>query len=954
MLLLFPALFVFCSSSKFQCQTFKAGKKSRLFKALLLFTTILSCVSFSECYYIYTFAGNGIRGYQGDGGPATSAELWNPAGVAVSSTGEVYIADTSNQRIRVVFTNGIITTFAGNGNTYCTNGNCYGGYSGDGGPATSAELNNPNGVAVSSTGEVYIADYSNNVIRVVNTNGIINTFAGNGYTYCTNGVCNGGYSGDGGPATIAELNNPNGVAVSSTGEVYIADSNNQRIRVVNTNGIINTFAGNGYAYCTNGVCNGGYSGDGGPATSARLNYPTGVAISSTGEVYIADYSNQRIRNVSCSPGYTGYNCQFSICYGISGSLNSVCSGNGECISPNNCQCNTGYTGYNCELSICYGFNQTSGNVCSGNGACIGPNNCECNSGYTGYNCQLVSCYGMNQSASNVCSGNGACIGPNNCECNSGYTGYNCQLVSCYGVNQTSNIVCSGHGTCIEANNCECFAGFMGNECEFMTCYGINSSSNDVCSGHGSCIGPNNCVCNGNYSGTICQYPICYGVSEGTGSTCSGNGHCASPNNCTCIDGYVGKECEYYACFGHSHISPKVCTGHGTCQGPNFCQCYTRYYGSDCSSERKLKYLAFLAFLIPLVVIIIATFIFYYYKLRKQKRKEKMLYQKLMEYEMPEKEEVNTENFAAKDLKINLNQLSFTAKISEGTGGIVYKGLWYQKVVAIKKLKVADADLFAREISTLNRLRHPNVLELYGYSIDSKGYQYIITEYMEKESLDSLIYNKKLRNFEEKIRSLLEIAQGMRFLHEKGIMHRDLKPQNVLVNKDNVCKISDFGLAKVVNGSLTLGMVGTWQYMAPEILNESGKYDEKCDVYSFGIMMHEIFTLSKPYATSEFQSQFTIATKILNGQRPEILPEILPEIIVEDQTPEMALNAKHYFFKSNELSDSLKLSNIDIFNIVRMYFKLCRLCWSSDASERPTFYQIVMNIQEIQNLLRRKN
>jgi len=839
--LLLPAVFIFCSSSKFRYQTVKAGNKSRFFEVLLFYATVLSCTIQCHSQYIYNFAGNGIAGYSGDGGPATSAELYKPYGVAVSSTGQVYIADFGNNRIRVVFTNGTIATFAGNG----------------------------------------IA----------------------------------GYYGDGGPATSAELFAPYVVAVSSTGQVYISDSPINVIRVVNTNGIINTFAGNGYAYCTNGVCNGGYSGDGGPATSARLNYPTGVAISSTGEVYIADYSNQRIRNVSCSPGYTGYNCQFSICYGISGSLNSVCSGNGECISPNNCQCNTGYTGYNCELSICYGFNQTSGNVCSGNGACIGPNNCECNSGYTGYNCQLVSCYG---------------------------------------VNQTSNIVCSGHGTCIEANNCECFAGFMGNECEFMTCYGINSSSNDVCSGHGSCIGPNNRVCNGNYSGTICQHPICYGVSEGTGSTCSGNGHCASPNNCTCIDGYVGKECEYYACFGHSHISPKVCTGHGTCQGPNFCQCYTRYYGSDCSSERKLKYLAFLAFLIPLVVIIIATFIFYYYKLRKQKRKEKMLYQKLMEYEMPEKEEVNTENFAAKDLKINLNQLSFTAKISEGTGGIVYKGLWYQKVVAIKKLKVADADLFAREISTLNRLRHPNVLELYGYSIDSKGYQYIITEYMEKESLDSLIYNKKLRNFEEKIRSLLEIAQGMRFLHEKGIMHRDLKPQNVLVNKDNVCKISDFGLAKVVNGSLTLGMVGTWQYMAPEILNESGKYDEKCDVYSFGIMMHEIFTLSKPYATSEFQSQFTIATKILNGQRPEILPEILPEIIVEDQTPEMALNAKHYFFKSNELSDSLKLSNIDIFNIVRMYFKLCRLCWSSDASERPTFYQIVMNIQEIQNLLRRKN
>jgi hypothetical protein len=521
MLLLFPALFVFCSNSKFQCQTFKAGKKSRLFKALLLFATLLSCVSFSECYYIYTFAGTGSAGYQGDGEPATSAKLYEPYGVAVSSTGEVYIADYWNNVIRVVFTNGTITTFAGNGTQ---------GYYGDRGPATSAELWNPHGVAVSSTGEVYIADSGNNVIRVVYTNGTINTFAGNGTqgyygdrgpatdaeldyprgiavsstnevfigdtnnnvvrivytngiinTFAGNGfgagsLNNGGYSGDGESATTAELNSPIGVSVSSNGDIYIADWGNNRIRIVYTNGTINTFAGNG---------NAGYYGDGGPATSAELYHPIGLAVSTTGEVYIADTWNSVIRVVvnsssaECSnQGYyqnlnycicsNGVMNSCSSCYGINSGYSSICSGHGQCVSPNNCSCDSGYTGYECQLISCYGINQTSPNVCSGHGQCISPNNCSCDSGYTGYNCQLNICYGINQVSSNVCSGRGECVSPNNCSCDSGYTGYECQLSICYGVNETSSDVCSGHGTCTSFNNCNCTNGFTGENCQHVS------------------------------------------------------------------------------------------------------------------------------------------------------------------------------------------------------------------------------------------------------------------------------------------------------------------------------------------------------------------------------------------------------------------------------------------------------------------------------------------------------
>ena len=174
-------------------------------------------------------------------------------------------------------TTGIITTIAGNG---------IAGYSGDGGLATNAELNNPYGVAVDSNGNIYIADTNNNRIRKVNsTTGIITTIAGNGTA---------GYSGDGGLATNAELYYPYGVAVDSNGNIYIADTYNNRIRKVNsTTGIITTIAGNGTA---------GYSGDGGPATNAQLNYPYGVAVDSSGNIYIADTDNNRIRKVNSTTG----------------------------------------------------------------------------------------------------------------------------------------------------------------------------------------------------------------------------------------------------------------------------------------------------------------------------------------------------------------------------------------------------------------------------------------------------------------------------------------------------------------------------------------------------------------------------------------------------------------------------------------------------------------------------
>ena len=225
---------------------------------------------------ITTVAGNAYhQGNLGDGGLATAATLSCPRGIAVDSAGNLYIADTSNNKIRKVDTNGIITTVAGNGGS---------GYSGDGGAAVNAQLFLPLGVTVDSTGNLYIADTYNNRIRKVGTNGIITTVAGTGTS---------GYTGDNGSAVNAELNYPKFITLDQSGDLVIADAGNNRIRKINSSGIITTIVGNGTS---------GYSGDGSAATAATLNNPRGVSYDSSGNLYIADEDNSAIRKVDATTG----------------------------------------------------------------------------------------------------------------------------------------------------------------------------------------------------------------------------------------------------------------------------------------------------------------------------------------------------------------------------------------------------------------------------------------------------------------------------------------------------------------------------------------------------------------------------------------------------------------------------------------------------------------------------
>ena len=216
------------------------------------------------------YAGSGQSGFSGDGGPAANASFRVPAGLAFDSEGNLYIADRENHRVRKVDPKGYISTFAGIGEA---------GFSGDEGPAVKARLNLPSGVVVDKKGNLYISDRSNDRIRVVDKKGVIRTYAGSGVA---------GFQGDAGPALKAQLDKPFGIALDETKNLYIADRNNNRVRKVSPDGIITTVAGDGGFF---------FMGDNGPAYRASVAAPTGVALDSKGNLYIADRNNNRVRVV---------------------------------------------------------------------------------------------------------------------------------------------------------------------------------------------------------------------------------------------------------------------------------------------------------------------------------------------------------------------------------------------------------------------------------------------------------------------------------------------------------------------------------------------------------------------------------------------------------------------------------------------------------------------------------
>jgi sugar lactone lactonase YvrE len=345
------------------------------------FVVVLGCTKTNNISgTISTVAGSGTPGFSGDGGPVGSAEINSPQGIAIDELGNIYFTDVGNFRIRKISSSGIITTIAGNGTS---------GFSGDGGPAIEAELGWPSEIALDKAGNIYFTDYNNNRIRKISSEGIISTIAGSGIAnvsgdggpainagllgpqgitldasgniYFTNGgpsirkistsgiittiagtgefgfsgdggqaiaaqltgplalifdnsgnlyftdeerirkisssgiittiagIGSVGFSGDGGTATLAQLYNPNGIVLDRSGNIYITDLGNNRIRKISSAGIITTFAGNGY---------GGFMGDGGPAISAELYGPGGITMDLSGNIYFTDFNNNRIRKIS--------------------------------------------------------------------------------------------------------------------------------------------------------------------------------------------------------------------------------------------------------------------------------------------------------------------------------------------------------------------------------------------------------------------------------------------------------------------------------------------------------------------------------------------------------------------------------------------------------------------------------------------------------------------------------
>jgi uncharacterized protein (TIGR03437 family) len=254
------------------------------FSGLLLLCGLAS----AQQYNVVTIAGTGgSPGWSGDNGPALSAQFTNPIRVAVDKQGNVYVTDYTNQSVRVVnYNTDVVTTIAGNGSP---------GFSGDGGTALGSQLDDPHDVVIDASGNVYIADTLNARIRKVDTSGNISTYAGVGTM---------GFSGDGAPAVNAQLWYPTGLALDKAGNLYIADPGNGTVREITANGNIKTIAGLGYATF------GGILGDGGPANQAVLEMPYSVQVDSSGVVYIGDIGTSSIRRIATNGVISTYVTNF--------------------------------------------------------------------------------------------------------------------------------------------------------------------------------------------------------------------------------------------------------------------------------------------------------------------------------------------------------------------------------------------------------------------------------------------------------------------------------------------------------------------------------------------------------------------------------------------------------------------------------------------------------------------
>jgi sugar lactone lactonase YvrE len=249
------------AGTTYYLRAYASNSSGNAYGSVVTFTT--STALSSVVTAVTTLAGSGIAGYAD--GTGLSAQFNNPQGIAVDASGKIYLADSYNNRIRTVTAAGVASTFAGNGTL---------GYAE--GSALSAEFYGPNGMAVDASGNVYVADFGNNVIRKITAGGVVSTFAGNGTAGFVNGT-----------STSSEFNNPAGIAVDASGNIYVADYGNNSIRKITSAGVVTTLAG----FKTGGYINA-------TGTAAAFDNPTGVAVDATGNVYVADKGNAAIRKIT--------------------------------------------------------------------------------------------------------------------------------------------------------------------------------------------------------------------------------------------------------------------------------------------------------------------------------------------------------------------------------------------------------------------------------------------------------------------------------------------------------------------------------------------------------------------------------------------------------------------------------------------------------------------------------
>ncbi|KAG2386429.1 hypothetical protein C9374_002875 [Naegleria lovaniensis] len=561
-----------------------------------------ACIKFYNMtsQLIKTYAGQCfISSYQapssaaGLNGPAIMARFNQLSGLAIDDSGDLIIAEQGTYSIKKVSKQtGIIILVAGSGSsTDCA----------DGTAPTACGLNFPRAVAFYD-GELYFSVYQK-IRKISKVDGKVYTVVGGGGSNTDNIL-----------GTASSVTCGTTLQITPNGLLYYVDTSLSKIRVYNINsGIVNTIgrslsyvADMGWAFSINNEVffgtgqqylkkidsvgnlysvagNGMGTSENANAINTALTYIYSIAWSSQRKEYIT-FEAYRIRRMYlvCSTGWQGDFCDVPVCSSILASDPSVCSGNGNCSSPNNCQCFPNYFGANCSVTTCFGVLSTDPTTCNGNGNCSSPHSCVCEQDYYGNSCNITTCFGRFSNESSVCGSKGNCISKDQCTCYDGYIGNQCEIPICNGTLANDTKVCNGHGSCILRDTCACNETYFGNVCEFTLCFGVQSNSSLACNSHGQCSSFNNCTCDHNYFGANCSLTTCFGIRSDNNSVCSNNGECLQNDRCSCYPHFYGDKCDLMKCFGTMSNDSLVCSGHGSCDGFDNCTCYENYFGSNCS------------------------------------------------------------------------------------------------------------------------------------------------------------------------------------------------------------------------------------------------------------------------------------------------------------------------------------------------------------------------------------